>query len=566
MRTPALILLYISGLNISGALAQTYVPPPYINGHSIRNAASYLPPALASGAIAQGSIFSLFGSALGPAAGLQALTYPLQTTLGGVAVSIVQGKTTVAALPIYVSATQVNIIMPSNAPLGPVSVQVSYNGQTSNFSPVTAVASSFGIFSVNSAGVGPGIVTDYISATSQPLNSLAAGAAPGQLVIIWGTGLGAVPSDINPPAAGNLPVQTEVFVGGVSAPLSYNGRSPCCSGLDQIAVTLPANVPTGCYVPVVVRTAGTTVSNAVTMAISAQPGAACSEAFNPLEQPFINGRSVGIVALERLDQTVNVIVSAGGEAVSDYVTAAMFQSSPNPYFFQALFSLPPQGSCTIYAADTNLISSLIFPAEIAGPQFIGAQLLNAGNTISISNGSSVSVPAIVPLQRYDQLLGGAGSPVFTTPLFFNPPNPVQVSGTGGSNVGAFSVSVPTAAPLQWTNQSSFSTVSPSQPLTVNWSASGSSGGTALIAGGNYDPASRASSVFICTAPASAGTFTVPTWALASIPATATNATQAYGAILLGLAPLTAPTTFTASGLNAGYAIYLPWLSQSVIWQ
>ena len=69
---------------ISGALAQTYVAPPYINGHSVRNGASYLPPSLPSGAIAQGSIFALFGSALGPAAGVQALTYPLLTVLGGV--------------------------------------------------------------------------------------------------------------------------------------------------------------------------------------------------------------------------------------------------------------------------------------------------------------------------------------------------------------------------------------------------------------------------------------------------------------------------------------------------
>jgi len=556
----------MSGLSIPAALAQTYVPPPYINGHNIRNAASYLPPALASGAIAQGSIFSLFGSALGPVTGVQALTYPLQTTLSGVSVSIVQGQTTVAALPIYVSAGQLNIIMPSNAPLGAVSVQVSYGGQSSNFSPLTVVASSVGIFAVNSAGVGPGIVTDFVSAASQPLNALNASAAPGQVVTIWGTGLGAVPSDINPPAAGNLPVKTEVFVGGVSAPLAYSGRSPCCSGLDQIVVTLPANVPTGCYVPVVVRTAGTTVSNAVTMAISAKAGAACSDAFNPLEQPFITGQSAGIVALQRLDQTVNVIVDTAVEPVSDYVSAGMFRSSANPYFFQPMFSLPPQGSCTIYGADNNLITTLIFPAEIAGSQFIGSQLLDGGSTLSLSNGSSVSVPAVVPIQRYTQLLGGSGSSVFTSPLFFNPPNSVQVSGPGGSNVGAFSVSVPTAAPLQWTNQTSFSTVSRSQPLTVQWTAGASSPGTALIAGGDYDPASRASAIFVCAAAVSAGTFTVPTWALASIPPTAATAYQAYGAILLGFAPLNAATAFTASGLNAGFAFYLSWVSQSVIWQ
>ena len=488
-------------LCISGALAQTYVAPPYINGHNVRNGASYLPPSLASGAIAQGSIFSIFGSALGPAAGVQALTYPLQTVLSGVSVSILQGQTAVAALPIYVSSSQTNIIMPSNAPLGPVSIQVSYGGQTSNPSPLTVVASSFGIFAVNSAGVGPGILTDFVTATSQPINSLTAGAAPGQAVIIWGTGLGAVPSDIVPPTAGDLAVQTEVFVGGVSAPVAYSGRAPCCSGLDQIVVTLPLNVPTGCYVPVVVRTAGTTVSNAVTMAISAQPGVACSDAFNALEQPFIAGQAVGIVALERFNQTVNVIVPTASDTLSDYVTAAMFGSSPSPFFFQALFALPPQGSCTTYAADSNLLASLIFPAEVANNQFIGAQMLDAGASLSLSSGSNVSVPATVPIESYLQLLGGSDPTFFTAPLFFNPPSAVLVSGPGGANVGAFSVSVPTTASLQWTNQSSFQTVSRSQPLTVKWTAGGSSGGTVLIAGGNFDTPNRASAIFMCTAAA-----------------------------------------------------------------
>ena len=486
--------------------------------------------------------------------------------MGGVSVSILQGQTTVAALPIYVSSSQINIIMPSNAPLGRVAVQVSYNGQTSNPSPVTVAASSFGIFAVNSAGVGPGILTDFITATSQPINSLTAGAAPGQAVILWGTGLGAVPSDIVPPTAGNLAVQTEVFVGGVSAPVAYSGRAPCCSGLDQIVVTLPANVPTGCYVPVVVRTAGTTVSNAVTMAISAQPNVACSDAFNAMERPFIAGQAVGIVALERLQQTVNVIVPTPIGITTDYVTAAMFQSGPNPYFFQAMFSLPPQGTCTTYGSDTNLLFTPIFPAEIAGTQFIGAQMLDAGASLSISNGSSVAVPAIVPIESYQLLLGGSNPAYFAAPLFFSPPGSVLVSASGGANVGAFSVNVPTVAPLQWTNQSSFETVGRSQPLTVTWSAASSSGATVVIAGGNFDTPNSASAVFFCTAAASAGTFTVPTWALANVPPTAGNATQANGAVVLGLAPLPSQTTFSAAGLNAGFAFYVSWIWQSVIWQ
>jgi len=545
-----------------GALAQ-----PYINGHSVRNGASYSPPSLTSGAIAQGSIFALFGTGLGPAAGAQVSAFPLQTTFSGVSVSVFQGQTSVAALPIYVSATQLDVIMPSNAPLGRVSVEVTYNSQTSNPSPLTVVPSNFGIFAVNSAGVGPGVVTDFVSASSEPVNSLTAGAAPGQTVIIWGTGLGAAPADNVAPTAGNLPVQTEVFVGGVSAPVTYHGRSPCCSGLDQIAVTLPANSPTGCYVPVVVRTGGTNVSNAVTMAISAQSGTACSDSFNAVEPPLITGQSIGIVTLQRVNQTVNVIVPTPANLQSDWIAAGMFQTKANPFFFQPMFALPPQGTCTTYTGDSNVLSTLNFPAEFAGSTLAGAQLLDAGASISVSNGASQSIPAVtVPVEDYVQLLGGSVSPNSSTPLFFNPPSAVAVSAPGGANVGAFSVSIPTSGSLQWTNQNFLNTVSRSAALTVNWTASASSGATVLIAGGNFDTPNSASAIFMCTAPASAGTFTVPTWALANIPPTPKNASLANAQVLLALAPLSAPTSFSASGLNSGFGLFINWLSQSVIWQ
>src|ERR1039457_7004488 len=93
-------------------------------------------------------------------------------------------------------------------------------------------------------------------------------------------------------------------------------------------------------------------------------------------------------------------------------------------------------------------------------------------------------------------------------------------------------------------------------LKVKWTAGGSSGGTVLIAGGSFDTPNRASAVFICTAAASAGTFTVPTWALANVPPTASNAISVNGAIFLALAPLNSPTTFAATGLNSGLAFYM----------
>src|SRR5262249_36619380 len=145
----------------------------------------------------------------------------------------------------------------------------------SNPAPVQVANSAVGIFTATGLGIGPGILLNYISAKSQPINSATVTAQPGQVITLYGTGLGpiAAPDNVAPPA-GNLPVQTEVFVGGLPATVAYSGRSPCCAGLDQVVFTVPKNAPAGCWVPVFVRTGGATVSNVVTMAIG-PASAAC---------------------------------------------------------------------------------------------------------------------------------------------------------------------------------------------------------------------------------------------------------------------------------------------------
>src|SRR5262249_1829629 len=238
---------------------------PFINYRGIVNAASAMPAGLPGGAIAQGSIFSVFGSGLGPTTAVQASSFPLSPALGGVSIKVSKGSSSVDAIPIYVSDSQINAIMPSNTPVGRVSAQVSYKGVVSNIAAVTVAEVSFGTFSVS--GYGPGIVMNFIAADQQPVNSLMQVAAPKQIETLWGTGLGGIrTSDTNAPPAGTLPVQVEVFVGGKAAVVQYSGRSPCCSGVDQIVFSIPADAPLGCHVPIQVR-AGGVVSNMVTIAI-----------------------------------------------------------------------------------------------------------------------------------------------------------------------------------------------------------------------------------------------------------------------------------------------------------
>jgi uncharacterized protein (TIGR03437 family) len=203
----------------SAARAQT----PVINPHGIVNGGSFMSPGLPGGSIAQGSLFTIFGENLGPATTVQPAALPFPNTLGGVSVSITQGSVTMPAIPYNAGANQINAIMPSTAPLGLVSVRVTFNGVPSNPSPVNVVNSSVGILGAQ----GPGVIQNFNSQTDQPVNTPFIPATPGQLVILWATGLGPVtfPDNVTP-TSGSLPTPIEVWVGGQSVTnIQYDGRS-----------------------------------------------------------------------------------------------------------------------------------------------------------------------------------------------------------------------------------------------------------------------------------------------------------------------------------------------------
>src|SRR5262245_2554806 len=102
--------------------------------------------------LAQGSIFVIKGTGLGPASISIAPAAFQSTTLSGTSVAVTVGTTTVNALMYYTSATQVAALLPSNTPItGPGMFTVTYNGQTSNPVGHGLVASSVGIFTVNSS-------------------------------------------------------------------------------------------------------------------------------------------------------------------------------------------------------------------------------------------------------------------------------------------------------------------------------------------------------------------------------------------------------------------------------
>jgi uncharacterized protein (TIGR03437 family) len=76
-------------------------------------------------------------------------------------------------------------------------------------------------------------------------------ANPGDTLVVWATGLGPVNGNdaSNAGLGQNMPsLPLKLWLGGVQAPVTYQGRSGCCIGEDQIVFAVPNNVPTGCAV------------------------------------------------------------------------------------------------------------------------------------------------------------------------------------------------------------------------------------------------------------------------------------------------------------------------------
>jgi uncharacterized protein (TIGR03437 family) len=224
------------------------VLPPAIAAGGIVNAASG-----ASGPIAQGSIFSIYGTNLGPAAA--SASYPLPVSFGGVTVQITAGGNSYNAFLQFVSASQINAVLPSGVPAGPATLTVTFNGSAGQPASFNVAATQPGIFfqPPNAA-----VAQNVASATDYPLNAPTAPAKPGQIVILWGTGLGPIGvPDNDAPGAGDMTgVPVTIAVGGIPAQRLYAGRAPGVAAVDNVYFTVPDVVPYGCQVPVAITAAG----------------------------------------------------------------------------------------------------------------------------------------------------------------------------------------------------------------------------------------------------------------------------------------------------------------------
>ncbi len=559
---------------------------------SVGNSASYGPT------IAQGSLFVVYGVNFGPAQLVQASAYPLLTQLAGTAISVTSGSSSFPCPMVYSIAGAAAAVMPSDVTPGAAMLSLTYNGVSTPFPfTVNVVPSAPGIYTLGSSGFGTGVFTGMDGSEK----TFAASAKSGEMVTAWATGLGPVsgPDNAVPASFPNFP-DVQVFVGTQAANVIYAGRSGCCVALDQIAFEIPAGA-TGCYVPVALRSGGA-ISSFVSIPVSSS-GGPCSDTAPTVPISIMNqaaaGQTVKAVALAAgpvsvlrglgfdvhlylaaaLSKLLRVKISeddvakllvAGqtrnqrelARAMIKYAAAWKALSPAAKLAVRAMLNANQEGAVADFGQFNSpgaLAAGLggLFPSQGTCSALPSVYRANSGNGIDAGSTLALSGPAgtwtLAPTRagQYQVLFG-------STPIGPNlPTGTYTITGTGGHDVNAFSATLNVGGSVLWTNKAAIATIDRSQPLTVTWSGGPDPG--AVVIGGYVNSSTVGLVGFVCTADTSAGSFTIPSFILSTLPAAANG-----GGMFISPHPLSRQVTIP--GVDLAYFMDGSSDSKSLVYQ
>jgi uncharacterized protein (TIGR03437 family) len=263
-----------TAISVPVTLTVTGVPPPQL--FSISNSASG-----AFGTIAPGELITIKGSNLGPTTATSFTVGAggtLSSTLGGVQVLF----DTIAGTPIYVSPTQINVIVPYEiAGRSSTSITVTYVGQVSGAIPQTVGNQAPGIFTDSSTGVGQASVLNQNGTLNGPSSGLVIGTttlsttpAPQNSVIsVYMTGGGQTnpasgDGTVTPGGATLYKVaNVQATINGVPATVQFAGDAPgLVTGVMQVNILVPTGV-TGSALPLTITVNGVATPNGPTVAV-----------------------------------------------------------------------------------------------------------------------------------------------------------------------------------------------------------------------------------------------------------------------------------------------------------
>jgi uncharacterized protein (TIGR03437 family) len=557
-------------LKLVMAIPGTMAAPAQPSVTAVLNAAGYQQPPAGDPAIAQGSIFVVFGTSLGGADLVQSSGFPLPASIpatGGTSVAVASGNRTVAAYIVYASATQVAAILPSETPVGPAAVTVTYQGQASPPAHIQVVRSAPGVFTRNAKGTGPAVAQVAFSSADVRLNQLTTPAAPASVVVLYGTGFGGIAgNDSVPPGAVQTGGNVKATIGGKAATVLYAGRAPGFPGLDQVNLQLAPDLALGCYTPGVVSV-DDIPGNQFVLSTAAAGSRACTHPFGldaTAEAKVDAGGSVNVAAFTMARATI--------EKVSGEGLAGRFAAWNGDQLFDGYAALlrdlrvvaypAPADGCVVYDELVASTTATLFPDSIVN---LGGRELQAAPSLTLNGyipGQLTGSPTSLT-QSISRAVGN-GSGYQWTKTLVGPSTPAilgygtwSLQGDAGPDVKAFSASVGMSDLLTWTGMTGFNAPARSG-VTVTWSGGicaepscpkNPSTPYVNIFGNSSvynaaDPSKNRGKSFVCAVQGAATIYTIPQEVTTALPMAESGETGVgfLGMSSSGMAPMAALLT------------------------
>jgi uncharacterized protein (TIGR03437 family) len=267
---------------------------------AVVSAASYLP----GGAVAPDSLAALFGVNLaGPAPASATLDQngQLPTELAGTSVEV-NGE---AAALLYVSSSQINFVVPADAAVGTADVLVQDTATGASHSATMLVQNTApALFSVNASGTGPGAILNAVTNSPAPFLTVTpeiAGSDQRTRLAVYATGLRYAGNSSHDPSivnvAANVGAQGQDAAGNsYTFTVEYAGPGPCCFGLDQVNIVLPAQLD-GAGVVSLFLTAETSRSNVVSFLMGSLPADSIRVAALSFSPSYVTGGDSAILTI-----------------------------------------------------------------------------------------------------------------------------------------------------------------------------------------------------------------------------------------------------------------------------
>jgi hypothetical protein len=381
------------------------------------------------------------------------------------------------AIPVTVTnavAGAITFVVPAGVPLGGAELLYQIAGQPTQWTTVNVVQSSFAFFSTAQT-IAPNGTMSNVGLTTP--------AQPGQTLLLTGSGLG-------------YGSTVSATIGGVAAQVIYAGAGPTQAGHDEILLQIPSAIADGCYVPVAFTYNQTTVTTTIGKTSDGSPCRHPWQLSVSDMKTLDNGGSLtdGVVSLST--QLSVVTTSAGSRTESASMSLGQFNAASIASYFAPPLSGP---GCTspVFPGGIVLLNGN-FAASVPPVPDIGSSVTLQTPT------AAITLTGIVDTSYYSTSL-----PPPTDGPLSNLPTPVVAGGkwrfqsSGGTDLPPSSFGFTLPPPIQLNGGAPIS-VSRNQDQTITWN------GAAFDAGATVNVyLSGGTAGVTCTAPANAGTVTIP---------------------------------------------------------